>query len=157
MSAAGYSAETGAAVALAAATAKSVIGVLAGAAFGLQIKSFEIGFDGVTASGVPVLIELCQCTFATQPPGTLSTSVTPVQMYGRVQAAGFTAARDWSTTQPTVITVIKEFLLTPNAGALFYQYPLGQEPDSAFSQGFTIRCTAPAVVNVRSTISVERV
>jgi len=156
MSAAGYSAMTGAAVGLVAATAKSVIGVLSGAAFGLQLKSFEVAFDGVTASAVPVLCELCQCTFATQPPGTLSTTVTPVQIYGRVLAAGFTAARDWSTTQPTVITVVKEWLLTPNAGALFYQYPLGQEPDSALSQGFTLRLTAPANVNCRATVSVER-
>lgn len=153
MSAVGYSVQTEAAVALAAGVAKSVISVVAQAAAGLQLKSFELGFDGVTASAVPVLIEVSYCTFGTA--GT-ATGTTPRQNYGRVLTAGFTSFRNYSA-EPTTITVIKEFLLTPNAGLIAYQWPLGQEPDSAFAQGFLIRCTAPAVVNVRGTLSVERV
>lgn len=153
MSAVGYSAQTEGAVALAAATVKSIISVTAQAAAGLQLKSFELAFDGVTASAVPVLIEVGYCTFAVA--GT-ATGTTPRQIYGRVLAAGFTSFRNY-TVEPTVITVIKEFLLTPNAGVIAYQWPLGQEPDTALAQGFVLRLTAPAVVNCRATMSVERV
>ena len=156
MSAVGYSVTTEGAVALAAATAKTIIGAKAHANSGLQVKGFVVAFDGVTASAVPVLVELCYATFATNPPGTSSTSVTARQTYGRALTAGFTAAKGW-TVEPTVLTVIKEFLLAPDKGVIAYQYPLGQEPDCALAEGFVIRCTAPAVVNVRSTLDVERV
>lgn len=151
----GYSATTGGAVALTAATAKSILGVKAHANSGVDLKKFRVAFDGVTASAVPVLVELCYSTFATNSPGTASTSVTPAQAYGRVLAVGATAAKTW-TTEPTVLTVVEEFLLTPNGGVIFYDWPLGDTPDSALAEGFVIRCTAPATVNVRGSIWWER-
>ncbi len=36
------------------------------------------------------------------------------------------------------------------------QHPLGDTPDSAVSEGFVIRCTAPAAVNVRAALEFER-
>ena len=151
----GYSIQTGGAVALSAATAKTILGVKSGAAFGLEMQYFSVAFDGVTASAVPVLIEVCYCTFATNAPGTNSTTITPVQNYGRVIAHGTTAAKTW-TTEPTVISVLDEFLMTPNGGLVKWQWPLGQCPDSALSEGFAIRCTAPAIVNVRASMDLER-
>lgn len=155
MAKAGYGIQTGGAVALAAATAKSILGVKSGAAFGLDPYYFEVGFDGVTASAVPVLVEFCYCTFATNAPGTNSTSVTPLQNYGRVLAHGTTAAKTW-TAEPTVVSVIDEMLLTPNGGLVKYDWPLGRTPDCALAEGFVIRCTAPAIVNVRASIDWER-
>jgi len=155
MAKAGYSAVTGGAVALSAATARTVLGVKAGAAFGLDLLGFEVSFDGVSSSAVPVLVEACYCTWATNGPGTNSTSVTPAQTYGRALTAGFTAGKTW-TTEPTALTVIKEMLLTPNGGLLSYRWPLGTTPDSALAEGFALRLTAPAGVNVRASIDVER-
>lgn len=156
MAAVGYSASTEGAVALSAATAKSVCGAKAHANSGLQVKGFQVGFDGVSASAVPVLVELCYCTFGANSPGTNSTSTTPRQTYGRSLTAGFTSGKTW-TTEPTTITVLKEMLLTPNGGTLVFQFPLGLEPDCALGEGFVIRCTAPATVNVRATMDVERI
>lgn len=156
MSAVGYGLTTEGAVSLSAATAKSIIGVKAHANSGVQVKEFTVGFDGVTASAVPVLVELCYATFATNSPGTNSTSTTPRQAYGRSLTAGFTTAANW-TTEPTALTVLRSMLLTPNGGLVIYQYPLGQEPDSALAEGFVIRCTAPATVNVRGSMTVERI
>ena len=51
----------------------------------------------------------------------------------------------------TTITVIGEGLLSPNGGLVLYDDPLGKEPDCALSEGFVVRLTAPAVVNVRGT------
>lgn len=155
MAKAGYTVPTGGAVALTAATVKSILGAKGHANFGLDFKKVRISFDGVTASAVPVLCTLEYCTFATNSPGTNSTSITPVQAYGRVSAAGFTAAKTW-TTEPTVLTVIDEFLLDPNKGTVLYDFPLGDTPDSALAEGFIIRCNAPAAVNVRGTLWLER-
>jgi hypothetical protein len=150
-----YSAITGGAVALTAATAKTILGWKAHANSGLLLLSYEVAFDGVAASAVPVLVEICYCTWATNGPGTNSTSVTPTQTNGRVLTVGATAGKTW-TTEPTTITVLKEKLLTPNGGVIIYDYPLGTEPDCALAEGFALRCTAPAVVNVRGTLDVSR-
>lgn len=150
-----YKASTEGAVALVAATAKSILGVNGTTAFGVDWKKYRIGFDGVTASAVPVLVELCACTFATQVPGTASTSVTVTQTAGRTVTPGFTAGKTW-TTEPTVITVLDEFLLSPAGGLVVYDWPLGDTPDSAVSTGFVIRCTAPAAVNVRAAMHFGR-
>src|SRR5690349_11958067 len=155
MAKAGYSAPAGAAVALVAATAKSVIGVNGTSAFGVDLKKARIAFDGVTATAVAVLCELCQATFATNAPGTASTTITVQQSYGRAITAGFTAARGW-TTEPTVLTPIDEILLDPNKGLFVYDFPLGDTPDSNVSNGFVIRCNAPAAVNMRGGLWWER-
>jgi hypothetical protein len=155
MAKAGYVTSTEGAVALSAATAKSILGIAAPASFGVDLKKLRIGFDGVTASAVPVLIELCYATFATNAPGTNSTSATVDQAYGRTITPGFTAAKNW-TTEPTVLTPLEEWLLTPAGGTILYDYPLGDTPDTAASNGFVIRCNAPATVNVRAALWAER-
>lgn len=155
MSKAGYSAATGTTVGLTAATAKSVIGVTAPAQFGVDLTGFSVSFDGTSASAVPVLVELCYATFATNAPGTNSTSLTVQQTYGRPITAGFTAARTW-TTEPTVLTPIGNWTLTPNGGLVIRGFTAPQTPDSAVSQGFAIRCTAPAIVNVQAEMFFER-
>lgn len=155
MAKAGYSTSTEGAVALSAATAKSILGVNAPAQFGVDLKKFRVAFDGVTSSAVPVLVELCYSTFATNVPGTSSTSTTVDQVYGRAITAGFTAAKNWSG-EPTSLTPIDEWLLTPAGGLVIYDFPLGDTPDSAVSNGFVLRLNAPATVNVRATMFFER-
>lgn len=155
MAKSGYGTSTEGAVALVAATAKSIIGVRAGTAFGIDLKHFAVSFDGVTASAVPVLIEVCYATFATNAPGTASTSTTIDNRYGRASASGCTAAKAW-TTEPTVLTGLGEFLLDPNKGVVFYDWPLGESPDTDLNHGYVIRCNAPAAVNVRAAVRFER-
>jgi hypothetical protein len=158
MAKAGYSITTGGAVALTATTAKTILGVKSNAAFGIDLKKFSVSFDGVTASAVPVLVEICYCTWATN--GTMGTNNTSLtssvfQAYGRALTHGVTAGKTW-TSEPTVLTPLREFLLTPNGGLVFYDWPLGDTPDCALGEGFAIRCTAPANVNVRGDLLWER-
>ena len=144
-----YSATTGAAVALVASTAKSVLSVTAPAQFGVDLRKIRVSFDGVTATDKAVLIELCSSTVATS--GT-STSGIVNQVAGRAVTAGFTTAYNY-TAEPTVLTVLESFTVSPYNGTFVYDYPLGDSPDSAVSQGFVIRCTAPtSAVNVRATL-----
>jgi len=160
MAKAGYSAQTGGAVALVAATAKTVLFVLAPAQFGLDLKKYRLSFDGVTASNVPVFVEINYLTGATNStPGTGNTSLATApnlqQVYGRSITAGFTGGYG-CTSEPTVQTNIDAYLLTPNGGTVIYDFPLGDTPDTAVSNGVCIRLTAPAVVNARASLFFER-
>lgn len=158
MAKAGYTVSTSAAVALSAATAKTCLMVLSPAQFGVDLKKFRVGFDGVTASAVPALVELVTSTNASNStPGTGNTSESAniAQVYGRSITAGFTAFSA-STSEPTVLTVIDRWLLTPNGGVLFYDFPLGDTPDTAVSAGIGLRITAPATVNARASMWFER-
>jgi len=156
MAKAGYSVVTGGAIALTAATAKTILGVKSHANFGLDLIMCSVAFDGVSGTAVPVLVEVCYNTWATNGPGTNSTSVTPVQEYGRVLTVGFTAGKTWTAgNEPTVLSVLDEFLVHPQSGFKEWR-PLGQTPDSALGEGFSLRVTAPAIVNVRATMRVER-
>ena len=155
MSKAGYKVPALAAVALVATVAKTVVGANAPAGFGLDWTSYEIAFDGVSATNPPVLVELCTCTFATNPPGTASTTSGPTQEDGRAIAAGATGAYAW-TTEPTVVTPFDNFTLTPNGGTIIRDIQQGRTPDSAVSTGFCIRCTASVGVNFRGSMSFER-
>lgn len=158
MAKAGYTIRTTAAVALSAATAKTVLCVLSPAQFGIDLKKFRIGFDGVTAGAVPVLWELCTSTAASNStPGTANTSETSniQQVYGRSITTGFTGFSA-STSEPTVLTVIESNYLTPVSGLLVYDFPLGDTPDIGVSAGFALRLTAPATVNARAQFWFER-
>lgn len=154
-----YTLPTPAAVALSAATAKTAMFVLAPSGHGMSLKKFRIGFDGVTASAVPVLWEVNYLTAATNStPGTGNTSATSSiqQVSGRAISNSFTAGYN-CTSEPTVQTNVDADLLTPNGGLLMYDVPLGDEPDAAVSQGFCIRLTAPAAVNVRVSMWFKRI
>lgn len=150
MAKAGYTAEVGAPVALVAATAKTVLSVIAPAQFGVDLVKYRIGFDGVTASAIPVVVEVV--SFTTDGTGT---SGTIAQVYGRSITAGFTTKYNY-TVEPTTATLIDRFTITPNGGTLIYDFPLGTSPDTAVSNLIALRCTAPAAVNVNGTMWVER-
>lgn len=137
---------------------KYILGVKSGATtanHGVDWIRYRIAFDGTTASATPILIELCNCSFATNAPGTSSTSVTVRQEYGRAAGTGFTAAKDWSSA-PTSVTAFEQFYLTPNGGTILYDWPLGTSPDSPLGEGFVIRVTAGASVNMTATMWFER-
>lgn len=158
MAKSGYSVRTTSAVALSAATARTGLMVITPAQFGGDLKKLRIGFDGVTASAVPVLWELVRSTNATNStPGTGNTSETSniQQVYGRAITTGFTAFSA-STSEPTALTVLDSNYLTPTGGLLVYDIPLGDTFDWDVSAGMGVRLTAPATVNARIGMIVER-
>lgn len=141
-----YSVVTSADVALAAATAKTVLGVRAPATFGLDLLRWDISFNGVTASAVPVLVELCSWSSATT--GT-STAATPVQTAGRAIVHGTTAGQNF-TVEPTALVVLESRLITPNGGIVIEEFAFDGGFDNDVSAGFAIRCTAVAIVSLRA-------
>ena len=147
---AGYSAEVGAAVALSAGVAKTVLSVIAPAQFGVDLIAYQLGFDGVTAANTPVVVEIV--TFTTDGTGT---GGTVVQTYGRSITAGFTTKYAYSI-EPTVPTLVSRFSLTPNGGAIVYDIPRDRTPDCAVSNLIGLRLTAAQTVNCNATMYFER-
>ena len=156
MAKAGYSLTTLAAVPLVATTVKSVLTVIAPAQFGIDLTKIRLGFDGVTASAVPVLVELTDNTLASNGVvGTGNTTAgTPTQNYGRTITPGFTGFYN-SSAEPTVQTAFDRWTLTPNGGLVIYDWPLGSTHDTPVSAAVTIRLTAPAAVNANATMWFE--
>lgn len=142
----------GGAIALSAATAKSIVSVYNAANALHRITELSVSFDGVSASAVPVLVELCSATAATT--GTRTTG-TVVQTRGPTRTAQSSGFYNY-TAEPTVLTVHRRWLVPAFMGLLIVQFPLGREPERILSSGGTvIRCTAPAAVNVRAYMEFE--
>jgi hypothetical protein len=151
MAKAGYTVISGQ-VSLAAASTRTVLALIAPSTFGLDLTKVRIGFDGSTNNQASVVVDLCAATFATNStPGTNNTAVTPNQIYGRQIAVGATAfAASATGFEPTVLTVLSKFPLSPQGGLVMYDIPLGTTPDSPVSQGFVLRCTTPTGVSVNA-------
>jgi hypothetical protein len=139
-------------VALTAATTKTVLTVTAGAGRVVLITELGVGFDDTVATREAILVELCK--FDVTSAGTGSAAVTPAQIRGPAVTRAHTAARNY-TTEPTVLTPIREWLVEPKSGLVLIQLPLGREPVSDVAKGFAIRCTAPNAVNARAYLSIE--
>lgn len=128
-------------VALAAATAKTVVAMLGAASDTLNVDEIGISFDGVTSAAVPAIVELIEISTL----GTM-TGFTPLQLYGPVQASSATAGYN-ASGEPTVQAVRAAWYVPVFNGLFVMQYPLGKESEVAASRGFGLRVTAPAVVN----------
>jgi hypothetical protein len=147
-----YEVGTSADVPLTAATARSVFGVKADTGHAIDLLALAFTLDGVTADAGSVLVELCACTFATNPPGTQSTEETGIRnTSGPRIPETFSAARAWvAANEPTVVTSLKGLEYDPYKFVADESFPLGEGYDFAVSEGFVLRCTAPAAVNVRA-------
>lgn len=129
-------------VALTAATTKTLLQVVAGSTKRLKLVEFGVSFDGVTASAVPVDVDLLRQTSA----GTAS-AATVVKLDEAEPAAIFTAQAT-VTAEPTAGDVLASWQVTPNGGVLVVQYAEGREPVVAASGRLAIRALAAAGVNV---------
>ncbi len=129
-------------------SAKTVLGCKAPANTPIDLLAWWITLDGVDATKGPALVEIGRCTFATNPAGTNSTTVTPLAG-GRGQGTETiqtTCGKTW-TTEPTVITVIHSFRIQAYFCTPYY-LPLFREPiKAAGGGGLVMRVTTTASIN----------
>lgn len=142
--------------ALVAATAKSAASVTSAATRGATLTALDVSFDGVSASAVPVKVELCASTQATA--GT-STAFTPLLLRGDPAEAAQSAAGVNYTAEPTVLTVLRTWYVSPTSG-MGVQFPLGREVVGTAAAGsarkaLVLRLTAPAAVNYAAALEFE--
>jgi hypothetical protein len=127
--------------ALVAATAKTMtqLGTPTGAR--ARLIDFCVSFDGVTATAVPVTVEILLQTTA----GTAST-LTPAPVNAQ-QPAALCAGLQTFTAEPTASTVLYRWFTHPQGGQFLFQWPLGREPMIGTNSRIGLRVTAPAAVN----------
>lgn len=153
--AAGYACSSGAAFAVTSG-AKTLLNLIAPASAAPPVLvEFGISFDGVTASAVPALVELCASTQATAGTGGTVGTITQIRGYGGANAQA-TVLGQYSA-EPTVLTPVKQWFVPAFMGLFTIQFPLGREAigfDAASTsmKGIALRVSAPAAVNARGYI-----
>ena len=142
-------AATTAEIALTAATAKTVLQLVAAANHRVKLLSWGIYFDGVTAAAEPVQIRLLRQTTA----GTMS-ALTPVKRDDSIGETLQTTAQHTATAEPTAGDVLEVKEIHPQMG---YEklYPFGGELIVGGGDRLGIEVTAPAGVNCRAEMAFE--
>lgn len=137
-------------VALTAATAKTVVQIIAATNHRVKVLRWGVFFDGVSVTGEPVQVRLLRQTSA----GTM-TSLTPVKLDDSLAETLLTTAQHTATgTEPTAGDVVDVVEVHPQSSYEII-YPLGQEVIVGGGDRIGIECTAPAGVNVRAKIIFE--
>jgi hypothetical protein len=136
-------------VALTAAVAKTVVGVKASTNVALELIEACASFDGATSSNAPAVVDFNRCTFATNSPGTNSTSLTlgnTKRDPGRAETIQATGAHTWSA-EPTVLTAQHSKDIGQFNGLYHYINPFSAPHIIVGGQGFVITCSSPNNVN----------
>lgn len=129
------------AVALSAATAKTLVQLVPATNAPLRLREMSISFDGVTAANVPALVDLLRQTTA----GT-STSQTPIADDEACSKAALSTYRDTITAEPTAGSVLRSWYVTPAGGLWEKEWAPGEGP-AALTYRLGLRATAPNTVN----------
>ena len=140
MSRNGFSHTPTAEIALSAATAKTVIQLIAPANVILAVNGAWVSFDGISNTAEPVLVEILRQTTA----GTV-TARNPLKTKDTSTALGSTGGVN-ASAEPTAGDVLKTFHLHPQAGVII---PLDFDKEIEIPGGgrLGMRITAPAAVN----------
>jgi hypothetical protein len=142
-------------VALVATTAKTYVGVQAAANIALKVLESSASFDGATSSNAPVVVDFARCTFASNPPGTASSTSTPLKRDpGRAENIQALGGRAW-TTEPTVVTPQHSKDIGQFNGLYHYINPFASPIVVPGGQGYVIRGNSPNNVNVTGHITCE--
>lgn len=135
--------------ALAAATAETVIQLIAATNHRVKVLGWGIYFDGTSVTAEPV-----QVTIARQSTAGTSSSLTPVKRDDSLAETLLTTALQDFTVEPTTGDVLEAREVHPQAGFEIW-YPLGQEIIIGGGDRIGLIATAPAIVNCRAWILFE--
>ncbi len=126
---------------------KTALGIKAATNVCVKVMEALWSFDGATSGNAPAVCEFDQITFATNGPGTNSTSVTPSKSdTGRAETIQATAAKTW-TAQPTVIAVQWPVDVGQYNGIYHYINPFVSPFIIIGGQGAGISINTPNTVN----------
>lgn len=132
-----------AAVALVAATAKSLLYNKSGSQLGVKYNRWGVGFDGTTPTAVDVVVELVRVTSD----ATGGTSRTPTSLGSIAEAdTSYCTSVEAPTGGATAGDILFTYLVPPTSGYVELA-ALGDEITCAKNERLILRCTAPAAVN----------
>lgn len=116
------------------------------------ITQWSIEFSGISATDVPVIVEVVEVTAASA----AGTAVTPNPMRDGQVAVG-AAAKKLPASEGTVV-VLETHNVPPSSG-LVIQYPLGREPQvqgaAAAAKGFSIRANRGSGAAINADVTIE--
>lgn len=138
-----FFAATTAEIALSAATAKTVLQVIAPTNQRVRVRRYSVAFDGTSATAEPVQVRVLRQTSA----GTM-TSLTPVKLSAGSETLQSTAQHT-ATAEPTAGDVLDAFEVHPQSG-FDVVLPADMPIEVPGGGRIGIECTAPATVNVRA-------
>ncbi len=136
-------------VALVAATAKTVLHLLAGTGIRFAIQAVTVSFDGTSNTAEPVVLVLI--TQTTAPTGTTRN---PLQKDPDIATALQVTGLENVSVEPTDTDIRLTYHIHPQAGAQ-YPLPLPGEIIVAGAGRIGLKLTAPAAVNCLATIEGE--
>ena len=138
-------------VALSAATAKTILQIVAPTNQRLLLTGFSVSFDGVSSTAEPVQVEIVKQTTA----GT-SSAGTPVKDGDPGSETIQTTSRITVTVEPTTTDILRRYEVHPQGGGI--ERVLTPGVDAITVPGGTrlgLRCTAPATVNATGHMTIE--
>lgn len=131
-------------IALAAATAKTVLQLVAATNHRVKVLGFGIYFDGVSTTAEPVQVRILRQTTA----GTM-TALTTFKRDDSIADTLLTTAQHTATAEPTAGDLIEAREVHPQQGWEVW-YPQGSELIVGGGDRVGIEATAPATVNCRA-------
>lgn len=136
-------------VALAAATAKTVVELTSPSTVGGRLVQASVTFDAATAAAAVVVDVIRAATTGT------GTAYVPLKYNGEGQArAAVVTAKVNDTVEPGTVVVVESYYV-PNTGGQVWQLPLGREMYLPPSTVLGIRVTSAAAVNCRANLVYE--
>ncbi len=137
-----FTAHTGGEVALVAATAKTVLHILAPTNQRIACRGYALSFDGVAGNAEPVIVELLRVSTA----GTMAAG-SAVKDDALGSETLQTSVTKTATVEPTAGDILRQDNIHPQTGVEFRFAP-DEEVIVPGAGRLAIRCTAPAAVNV---------
>jgi hypothetical protein len=133
------------AIALVAATAKTIFELATPATTGIVPLHWWVEFDGVTAANPPVKVEIGRFTAAV----TTASTITPAKVnFGNNGLASQCTCKQGATAEGAgTATDVEIHRISPTSGLIFPE-SLGMEWSLGASAFWRIRCTAAQAVNV---------
>lgn len=141
-----WSHTTSVAVALVAATEKTVLQVVGGTNVIEAIQGFDVAFDGISNTAVPVVVKLITTSTA----GT-GTSRTPLKTKDTSTSLLVTGTENHSAEGANA-NLLKTFYIHPQAGVVYPFNLQDSEIEIASAARLALKITAPAAVNCLATI-----
>ncbi len=138
-------------------TSRTVAGMQPRANQSVRMWGFDIGFDGTTSTNGPGIVEIVNCTFATNPPSTNSVTSLPVIIdFSRPETVQTTGAKAW-TVEPTVIVTTEVFFIPNYMGSGIVFTPLTKPFGLTSTKGGLMRVTQASGItgNATGTLKAE--
>jgi len=138
-------------------TLKTVVGIKTPANQAVKLLGVNVGCDGTNSAQGPAIVRLGSSSFATNAPGTNSTSITPAILdSGRPETIQSTAGGNW-TTEPTTWVIVEAFYVPVYMGSAIVFRPLTVPLIAKGSNGIVMSVTQQSSVtaNVTGSLTAE--